>query len=71
MAFLSQNHCLETLEFTMDADRYRTAYTDILQNQTSWVRDGREHVCLLWQKLMHASYYTLRTPRGESPGTCA
>lgn len=26
MAFLSQNHCLETLEFTLDASRYQTCY---------------------------------------------
>lgn len=53
MAFLSQNHCLETLEFTMDADRYRAAHTDILQ-QPVGKGDANEHVCSLWQKLMHA-----------------
>ena len=30
MAYLSQNHCMETLEFTMDADRYRAAYSKLL-----------------------------------------
>ncbi|KAK2071499.1 hypothetical protein P8C59_005918 [Phyllachora maydis] len=30
-AYLSQNHCLETLEFTMDADRYQTAYNTIFE----------------------------------------
>ncbi|KAH8897833.1 regulator of G protein signaling superfamily [Thozetella sp. PMI_491] len=55
MAFLSQNHCLETLEFTMDADRYRTSYTEILeQGDPRWLRDGPEHVCSLWMKLMQA-----------------
>ncbi|KAK0705153.1 hypothetical protein B0H67DRAFT_604075 [Lasiosphaeris hirsuta] len=54
MAFLSQNHCLETLEFTMDADRYRLAHTDILREQSTWAGDANEHVCSLWQKLMHA-----------------
>jgi hypothetical protein len=29
MAYLSQNHCLETLEFTLDAKRYREAYEDL------------------------------------------
>jgi len=54
MAFLSQNHCLETLEFTMDADRYRAAHAENLQQQPSAARDANEHVCTLWQKLMHA-----------------
>ncbi|KAK0651387.1 RGS domain-containing protein [Cercophora newfieldiana] len=54
MAFLSQNHCLETLEFTMDADRYRAAYADILQQQLTATGDANDHVCALWQKLMHA-----------------
>lgn len=57
MAFLSQNHCLETLEFTMDADRYRAAYDEILQKQQQQptvAGDANEHVCALWQKLMSA-----------------
>ncbi|OHE90402.1 hypothetical protein CORC01_14302 [Colletotrichum orchidophilum] len=53
MAYLSQNHCLETLEFTMDADRYRKAYDQIINNQ-EWIGDGKEHVCSLWEKLMQA-----------------
>ncbi|KAK1761300.1 hypothetical protein QBC47DRAFT_428646 [Echria macrotheca] len=53
MAFLSQNHCLETLEFTMDADRYRAAHAEILQ-RPGGMSDANEHVCSLWQKLMHA-----------------
>jgi hypothetical protein len=43
---------LETLEFTMDAERYRNAYNDILSD--SAVRDGNEIVCALWHKLMNA-----------------
>ncbi|KAL2126029.1 hypothetical protein VTI74DRAFT_1924 [Chaetomium olivicolor] len=54
MAFLSQNHCLETLEFTMDAERYRTAYSNFVADQSSRSADGNEHVCCLWQKLMNA-----------------
>ena len=55
MAYLSQNHCMETLEFTMDADRYQTAYTSLLPNDPAlWTRDRTEHVCLLWGKLMQA-----------------
>ncbi|KAK1985083.1 RGS domain-containing protein [Colletotrichum cereale] len=53
MAYLSQNHCLETLEFTMDAERYRKAYKQIITNQ-EWIGDGTEHVCSLWEKLMQA-----------------
>jgi len=45
MAYLSQNHCLETLEFTMEAERYKTAHAQ---------GTGSEHVCALWQKLINA-----------------
>lgn len=61
-AYLSQNHCLETLEFTMDADRYQTAYNTILSGQSNWARDGNEHVSSLWRKLMQA-YITPYGPR--------
>lgn len=54
MAFMSQNHCLETLEFTMDAERYRTAYADLVTGQAAEAGDGKEQVCALWQKLMRA-----------------
>lgn len=50
MAYLSQNHCLETLEFTMEADRYRLAYS---QSQHNFLEYG-DHVCGLWQKLLQA-----------------
>ncbi|KAJ0125518.1 hypothetical protein N8I77_006480 [Diaporthe amygdali] len=48
MAYLSQNHCLETLEFTMEADRYKLAHS---QSQHTFMDSG-EHVCELWQKLI-------------------
>ncbi|KAI0402985.1 regulator of G protein signaling superfamily [Xylaria palmicola] len=51
MAYLSQNHCLETLEFIMDAARYRATYSQILQGQ---VYLGMDHVCELWEKLIRA-----------------
>ncbi len=54
MAFLSQNHCLETLEFTMDAERYRTAYSTLIREQAVGFADYNEHVRSLWQKLMNA-----------------
>lgn len=50
MAYLSQNHCLETLEFTMEADRYRLAHS---QSQHNFL-DYPDHVCGLWQKLIQA-----------------
>lgn len=46
MAFLSQNHCMETLEFTLDSQRYAAFY-----NQPSY--DSRDRSCLLWERLMH------------------
>ena len=54
MAFLSQNHCLETLEFTMDAERYKATFAEILREQSAWVVEGNERLCSLWQKLMRA-----------------
>jgi hypothetical protein len=54
MAYLSQNHCMETLEFTMDADRYRQAFDEAVRDPRSWAREGSDHLCSLWRKLMHA-----------------
>ncbi|KAI1076498.1 hypothetical protein F5B20DRAFT_584160 [Whalleya microplaca] len=51
MAFLSQNHCLETLEFILDAERYRTVHYQIVQGHTP---DGPEHICALWLKVIEA-----------------
>ncbi|KIW05315.1 uncharacterized protein PV09_03839 [Verruconis gallopava] len=58
MAYLSQNHCLETLEFTMDASRYRKHYSKMASRSP----DGRlvrgssdsAYVLSLWQKLLEA-----------------
>ncbi len=38
----------------MDADRYRAAHTQILQEGANWATDGAAQVCSLWQKLMQA-----------------
>lgn len=54
MAYLSQNHCLETLEFTMEADRYRTEYNHVYQEQKDRGSEEVEYVCSLWIKLMEA-----------------
>ncbi|KAI1759498.1 hypothetical protein GGR53DRAFT_527256 [Hypoxylon sp. FL1150] len=51
MAFLSQNHCLETLEFIMDAERYRATYYQIVQGQ---LPNGPAHICSLWRKVIDA-----------------
>ncbi|KAK4100973.1 regulator of G protein signaling superfamily [Parathielavia hyrcaniae] len=53
-AFLSQNHCMETLEFTMDADRYRSVYSNFLGEQALGYGDGADYVCSHWQKMMNA-----------------
>ena len=57
-AYLSQNHCLETLEFTMDAQRYKLHYDTLMQahSQLSPSRADEEadYVRMLWQKLLDA-----------------
>ncbi|KAH6621194.1 hypothetical protein B0J18DRAFT_480738 [Chaetomium sp. MPI-SDFR-AT-0129] len=53
-AFLSQNHCMETLEFTMDADRYTTVYFNCAREQALGFENGIEHVASLWQKIISA-----------------
>lgn len=54
MAFLSQNHCLETLEFTMEAKRYRNSYyADPTRTQ---------HLCMLFQRILTA-YIIPASPR--------
>ncbi|KAL3472797.1 RGS domain-containing protein [Aspergillus californicus] len=66
MAYLSQNHCLETLEFTLDAERYRTAYEDLSHQlgQFPIVADIPEsrHLRMLWQRLLSA-YILPGSPR--------
>jgi hypothetical protein len=54
MAYLSQNHCLETLEFTMEADRYRAEYERVFTERRKSVRDEDDYMCSLWVKLMEA-----------------
>jgi len=57
MAYLSQNHCLETLEFTMDANRYRKHYNSIAcpkDRQSAPSSKDCAFVRKLWQKLLDA-----------------
>lgn len=57
MAYLSNNHCLETLEFTMDAGRYKKHYAKMMSRAGA---DGqppgkdREYVKALWARLVDA-----------------
>jgi hypothetical protein len=58
MAYLSQNHCLETLEFTMDASRYRKHYSKMASRAPGGqllpgTNEGA-YVLSLWQKLLEA-----------------
>ncbi|KAK2749624.1 hypothetical protein FQN57_005846 [Myotisia sp. PD_48] len=66
MAYLSQNHCLETLEFTMDAKRYSDAYMAVSAqvNQFPVQSDApqADHLCMLWQRLLGA-YIIPGSPR--------
>jgi hypothetical protein len=65
MAYLSQNHCLETLEFTMDASRYRKHYTTMMDEPGAPLAptsEGCEYVRMLWQKLLDA-YIVPNGPR--------
>lgn len=57
-AYLSQNHCLENLEFTMDAERYRERYDEMMA-QTAGMPEGSsyeefQYLRMLWQRLIDA-----------------
>lgn len=59
MAYLSQNHCLETLEFTLEAKRYRESYyalVDRLGDAGLATPEAPEsqHLHMLWQRLLMA-----------------
>lgn len=66
MAYLSQNHCLETLEFTMDASRYRKHYNKMVgqkpDSPVSPDSDECNYVKMLWQRLLDA-YIAPNGPR--------
>ncbi|KAI9815125.1 MAG: hypothetical protein M1827_002968 [Pycnora praestabilis] len=57
-AYLSQNHCLETLEFTMDASRYRKHYNKMVTRTMDMAVPANseecEYVRMLWQRLLEA-----------------
>ncbi|KAJ5751183.1 Regulator of G protein signaling superfamily [Penicillium manginii] len=58
MAYLSQNHCLETLEFTLEAQRYRDTYLSFAERlgQSTLTTETPEsqHLRMLWQRLLTA-----------------
>lgn len=66
MAYLSQNHCLETLEFTMDASRYGKHYAKMIARVPGGVIVGAseesEYLKMLWSRLMEA-YIAPNGPR--------
>ena len=58
MAYLSQNHCLETLEFTMDAGRYRKHYHRMSSRTAGGLVQADSNDCqylrMLWSRLLEA-----------------
>lgn len=61
MAYLSQNHCLETLEFTMEANRYKETYAALVERLGETVvtteTPESQHLLMLWQRLLMAYIY--------------
>ncbi|EED23815.1 regulator of G protein signaling domain protein RgsD [Talaromyces stipitatus ATCC 10500] len=66
MAYLSQNHCLETLEFTMEAKRYRDSYRSVARmlGQSMVPADApqTQQLITLWRRLISA-YIAPGAPR--------
>ncbi|KAH7241743.1 hypothetical protein BKA59DRAFT_529450 [Fusarium tricinctum] len=52
MAYLSQNHCMESLEFTLDSQRYAAFYNEMITNNSNHTQESNDRVCILWEKLM-------------------
>jgi len=65
-AYLSQNHCLETLEFTMEANRYVKHYQELMEKDPKTPLSPQtrksEYVRMLWHKLLDA-YIAPNAPR--------
>ncbi|KAH7112266.1 RGS domain-containing protein [Dactylonectria estremocensis] len=56
-AYLSKNHCLETLQFVQDASRYQACYAEIVEGiRIPWVylRCHYDYLQALWEHLMDA-----------------
>ncbi|KAM5357829.1 hypothetical protein ACJZ2D_015872 [Fusarium nematophilum] len=52
MAYLSQNHCMESLEFTLDSQRYAAFYNEMITENQNRDQESLDRVCVLWEKLM-------------------
>ncbi|KAF4452887.1 regulator of G- signaling [Fusarium albosuccineum] len=52
MAYLSQNHCMESLEFTLDSQRYAAFYNEMITDTSNRTQESQDRVCVLWEKLM-------------------
>ena len=65
-AYLSQNHCLENLEFIKEADRYRVKYDEMMSGspEPAFSDDYREceDVRNLWNRVLQ-TYVVPNTPR--------
>jgi hypothetical protein len=74
-AFLSQNHCLENLEFIMDASRYRRHYSKMVNRHPgspiSPLSEECTYILMLWRRLVDA-YIRESGPRqvSESSPVC-
>lgn len=67
MAYLSQNHCLETLEFTMEAERYQTTFAQVQLDEgqddaAQWSQDAQDYTFAIWRRLI-GTYITPLGPR--------
>ncbi|EXK75946.1 hypothetical protein FOQG_19292 [Fusarium oxysporum f. sp. raphani 54005] len=54
-AYLSKNHCLETLQFTQDASRYRVHYAEIVEDKEipwEYLRRHYDYLQELWDDLL-------------------
>jgi hypothetical protein len=60
MAYLSQNHCMETLEFTLDLQRYSAIYEQMQAHNMPL--ENNEQLCSLWDKLVQV-YVAPASPR--------
>ncbi|KAK2923438.1 RGS domain [Fusarium oxysporum f. sp. vasinfectum] len=64
IAYLSRNHCLETLQFIQDASRYRACYAEIVEDKKvpwEYLRRHYDYLQELWEDLL--STYIL--PNGD------
>jgi len=54
-AYLSKNHCLETLQFIQDASRYRAYYAEIVEDKEipwAYLRRHYDYLQELWEDLL-------------------